>query len=102
MEIVVQTYKPFNVKVKVHTAKAGEVFGWSALVKPYVYTASAECVEKVEEVYIKGSELMNLFEQNDHTGYVIMRNLSGHVSSRLTESREKLIKEIANSYNLEW
>ncbi len=90
------------MEVTVHTAKPGEVFGWSALVEPYIYTASAKCVGKVEEIYLKGQDLMGLFEQSPHTGCVVMRNLSSSISSRLTETRDKLTKSIAAASNKEW
>ena len=102
VDILVQIREPWGIEVTVHTAKAGEVFGWSALVEPHIYTASAKCMGKVEEIYLKRLDLMNLFERNPHTGYVVMRNLSASVSSRLTETREKLTKELAAASNREW
>jgi len=46
--------------------------------------------------------LLNLFEENPHIGYMAMRNLSALVSSRLTETREELAKELAAVANREW
>ena len=102
VRIVVQVFEPRGMKATVHTAKSGEVFGWSALVEPKKYTAYAECVGRVEEICIKGTDLIKLFERNPHTGYVVMRNLSSVASSRLTETREKLTKEMAAAFNQEW
>ena len=87
--------KVYDMEITVHTVKTGEVFGWSALVEPHIYTASAKCAGKVEEIYIERPDLMNLFEQEPLTGYVVMTNLSALVSSRLTETTETLAKEIA-------
>ena len=87
--------KVFDMETVVHTGKAGEVFGWSALVEPYIYTASAKCVEKVDEIYIERPALINLFEREPVIGYIMMRNLSALVSSRLTETTDALAKEIA-------
>jgi len=102
VNIVVKIHEPWGMEVMVHTAKAGEVFGWSALVEPYIYTASARCDGKIEEIYIKGSELIDLFEQSPHIGYNLMSNLSAGISSRLTETREKLTKAIAAASNKDW
>ena len=88
------------MEVKVHTIMEGEVFGWSALIEPYTYTSTAKCVEKVEEVYIKGSDLLNLFQQNLHIGYVVMRNLNAIISSRLTEDRQRLSSQLNPDFNL--
>lgn len=95
--ILLQAY---DMEVLVHTAKAGEVFGWSALVKPYSYTASARCAGKVDVIYIKRPDLIGLFTQDPLIGYIIMRNLSSIASSRLTKTTEKLSKEIAAASDL--
>ena len=72
--------------------------------EPYSYTSSARCAERTEEIYIKGSDLIGLFEQDPHIGYVVMRNLSTTISSRLTETRLKLSKEYAaaTQHDYEW
>lgn len=102
VDVLVRVYEPWGMEVTIHKVKPGETFGWSALVEPNIYTASAECEGKVEALYIKGSDLLNLFEENPHIGYMVMRNLSALVSSRLTETREKLAKELAAVANREW
>ena len=100
VDIIIQLYEPWGMEVKVHTIMEGEVFGWSALIEPYTYTSTAKCAEKVEEVYIKGSDLLNLFQQNLHIGYVIMRNLSAIISSRLTEDRQRLSSQLNPDFRL--
>lgn len=102
VNILVRIHEPWGIEVTVHAVKPGEVFGWSALVGPYVYTASGKCMGKVEEIYFKGLDLLNFFENDPASGYIVMRNLGTLMSSRLTETREKLTKEIAASVNKEW
>lgn len=102
VDIIVRLNQPWGIEVTVHTAGAGEVFGWSALVEPRIYTASARCAEKTQDIYIKGSDLFGLFEKNPTAGYLVMSNLSAVISSRLTESRQKLAVEIANAKRKEW
>jgi len=102
VDILVRVHEPWGIEVAVHTAKGGEVFGWSALVEPNIYTASAKCVEKVEGLSIEASDLLNLFQENPHIGYIVMKNLSALVSARLTQTREKLAKELAAVSNREW
>jgi CRP/FNR family cyclic AMP-dependent transcriptional regulator len=85
-----------EMEVVVHTSGPGEVFGWSAVVGPHKYTASARCVEKTEDITIRGSQLLDLFEENPRVGYRVMKNLSSAVSSRLAETREKLTTLIAD------
>ncbi len=85
-----------EMEVIVHTSGPGEIFGWSAVVGPRRYTASARCVEKTEDITIKGSQLVELFEENCHIGYRVMKNLSSAVSSRLADTREKLTTQIGD------
>ena len=68
VHILIHPYEPSGTEIKVHTVEAGEVFGWSALLGPSTYTTFAMCVGNVEEVYIKGSDLLNILERNPHTG----------------------------------
>ena len=93
--IKVKLYEPWARDVILYRATDGEVFGWSALVPPYTYTSSAICAEKTEEICIKGSDLMKLLDANPHIGYIIMRNISAIIGSRLNETRIKLCKELA-------
>jgi len=102
VDIIIQIWEPWGIQVTVHTAGGGDIFGWSSLVEPYIYTASAKIVERTEDIYIKASDLNNLFEDNPRIGYIFMRNLSAVISSRLTQYRKKLGVEIAATIKKEW
>jgi CRP-like cAMP-binding protein len=93
VDILIFVRQPWNKNIAVHRAGPGEVFGWSALVAPYIYTASAECVEAGEEIRIKGSEFLTMLGQNPLIGYTIMENLSANISLRLTQTRQRLVAE---------
>jgi len=93
VDILIRLGQPWNKNIAIHRAGQGEVFGWSALVAPYTYTASAECVEPGEEIRLNGSELLALFEKNPDIGYIIMKNLGTSISLRLTQTRQKLVSE---------
>lgn len=93
VDIMIWVPEPWNRNVIVHRAEAGELFGWSAVVVPYTYTATAECVEAGEVIYIRGSQLLDLFDGENHIGYIVMRNIAGDVSVRLTQTRQKLSTE---------
>jgi CRP-like cAMP-binding protein len=93
VDIVIRVREPWNKNVTVHTAGAGELFGWSAMVAPYTYTASAECADDGEEIRIMGAELLKLFDKNPRVGLVVWRNLSAEISARLTQTRQRLSTE---------
>lgn len=93
IDLTIWLREPWNKNVTVHQVHAGEPFGWSALVAPYAYTASAECVEAGEEIRVKSSELLELFDQYPDVGYAVMTNLSTVLSARLGQTRRKLSTE---------
>ncbi|HEY50200.1 MAG TPA: cyclic nucleotide-binding domain-containing protein [Dehalococcoidia bacterium] len=102
VDVTVQVREPWGMEVTVHTATVGELFGWSAMVEPYVYTASAKCQERTEAICINRSDLLDFFRKRPEVGYLVMTNLGAVISSRLTESRLKLSKAMAAAANLEW
>jgi CRP/FNR family transcriptional regulator, cyclic AMP receptor protein len=64
----------------IHT---GEVFGWSALVEPYVYTASVRTLSKTRVIAIEQKALMSLMQGDPSLGFIITQNLAKIVASRL-------------------
>ncbi len=97
VDIIVKLGMPWDIEATVHTVTGGEVLGWSALVGPYIYTASAKCIERTQDIYINGSDLRNLFKGRQHMAYEVMTNLSAVISSRLTETRLKLAEAVARA-----
>lgn len=97
VDIVIWAREPWNKNVTVHTAEAGEVYGWAALVAPYTRTATVICLEAGEEICINGLALLELFEQNPHIGLVVMMNLTSDIIARLTQTRQRLSIEWLNS-----
>lgn len=97
VDIVTWVKKPWNKYVRVHQAQPGEVFGWSALVAPYNYSASAICAEDGEEIRIRGTDLLALLHQHPNTGYKIMENLAAGIGSRMIQMRQSLIAEWQSS-----
>ena len=102
VDVTVRVREPWGMEVTVHTARSSELFGWSAMLEPYVYTASAKCQERTEVICINRSDLINFFRKKPEVGYLVMTNLGAIISSRLTESRLKLSKAMAAAANLEW
>ena len=45
-------------------------------------------------IKINGQELMSLLDKNDHIGYVVMKNLSGIISTRLAYTTIMLRREV--------
>lgn len=94
-------HAPYGKSITIDTLKEGEVFAWSALVTGTL-TASVRAVEPTEVLDLDAAELTALCERNFHIGYVIMRNLTSVISSRLTRSRLELLRAIGAAIGEGW
>jgi CRP-like cAMP-binding protein len=83
-----------NQTAVVHTSTAGQAFGWSAMVQPYKFTASARCVADSKVVTVDGENIRKLAREDCHVGFVIMEKLAQVISTRLRETRMQLISAI--------
>jgi CRP-like cAMP-binding protein len=68
----------------------GYVFGWSALVEPKLYTATAECIDECKVIKLDGTRLMHVFEKHPLEGLTIMKRLAGVVGMRLDKVYKQL------------
>ncbi len=65
----------------------GRVFGWSALVAPHHYTASALCETDGRLLAIDGQALMQVLEQDPTMSFVIVQRLTEVIGTRLRHTR---------------
>jgi len=77
----------FCREIAIALDRRGQVFGWSALVRPRRLTATARCVGEVTLMAIEGSDLNDIMEKNSHIGFVVMKNLAEVIASRLREAK---------------
>jgi CRP-like cAMP-binding protein len=87
------TSRPESITVSAVSQKF-ESFGWSGIVPPYYYTASAVCETDCRVLTIPGDSFMELLEENPSAGFAVMRRLTELVSSRLRNSRQALLKTL--------
>lgn len=73
------------------TEGVGDAIGWSALVDPRRYSASACALELTHVVAIPGDTLHKLFAQEPDFGVQIMRRVLQTISSRLRFTRVRLV-----------
>ena len=69
---------------------SGDCFGTSALVEPFQYSLSAQCVETARLLTIERTDLVQIMEQQSDFGKCVMENLAVHYLSRLREARQEL------------
>lgn len=75
----------------VDTVTKGEPFAWSALVPPYMLTASAKTVERTRVLVMPGKEMHEFCLEDCRMCYTIMENLARTISTRLKDTRLQLI-----------
>ena len=69
----------------------GEMIGWSALVKPHIYTMGALAVEDTEVIGFNGEELLALMDSDKDNGYLVLRKLTELIGERLVNSSIQLM-----------
>lgn len=71
--------------------KTGSVLGWSSLVEPNRYTATAECVRESKLIKIDAERLMRVFQRHPAEGLTIMKRLAGVIAARLIQSYKEAV-----------
>lgn len=87
------TSRPESITVSAVNRKY-ESFGWSGLVPPHHYTASAVCEQDCRVLTIPGEALRELLQQNTAAGFVVMQRIAEMIASRLHNSRQALLKTL--------
>lgn len=85
--------RPESITVS-FVAKSFECFGWSGLVSPHYYTATAYCEEPTSIMTVSGDELLKILAKDTKSGFVVMHRVANLVSERLRNSRQALIKTL--------
>lgn len=67
-----------------------EIFGWSAVTEPYTFTAAAWAAEDTRALVIQGEVLRDIFDKNNHIGYLVMKRVASVIARRLKVLRYRL------------
>lgn len=78
----------------VSTITPGNLFGWSALVSPYIWTATAVAVDPSEVFAFHGKRVNELFKEDPLMASLILKQILTVVSTRLRDSQLQLINLI--------
>ncbi len=74
--------------------RPGEVFGWSALVEPYTYTASARSLKETRVVKISRDLVEAAIKEHPGEGLAVLKNLTGIIAGRLRYAYQQLVPEV--------
>ena len=76
---------------QVQSASTHDVFGWSAMIEPFVYTATVKAVKKTTALAFSGKNLVDLYATKPEIGCLISRGLTYVVARRLLEAYTQLL-----------
>lgn len=74
-------------------SKPGEVFGWSALVAPYVYTGTARCATDTKVIKISRDVVEEVIREHPAEGIAVLKNLTAIIAGRLRYAYQQLVPE---------
>jgi CRP/FNR family cyclic AMP-dependent transcriptional regulator len=87
------TSKPTYVTVAM-IDECNWAFGWSGIVAPYRYTATATCEVETRVLAVPGIQFEEIMMQEPNCGCAVMKKLTELISSRLRNSRMTLLRTI--------
>ena len=85
------TSKPTYITVAM-ISECNWAFGWSGIVAPYRYTATATCEEETRVLALPGIQFEEILQDEPQCGCVVMKKLAELISSRLRNSRMTLLR----------
>ena len=85
------TSKPAYITVAM-ISECNWAFGWSGIVAPYRYTATATCEEETRVLAIPGIRFEEILDEEAECGCQVMKKLAELISSRLRNSRMTLLR----------
>ena len=85
------TSRPDSVTVSI-VSRPRQTLGWSGVVAPNHYTASAVCEEDSHLIAIPADKFMQVLESHPEAGFKIMLRITEIISDRLRNSRQALLK----------
>lgn len=75
-------------------SKPGEIFGWSALVEPYIYTANAKATKDTRVIRISRDLIEQAISEHPAEGLAVLKNLTGIIAQRLRYAYKSLVPEM--------
>lgn len=69
-------------------------FGWSGVIPPHFYTATAKAMRESRLIEIDGQALLVILQEEPIVGYHVMQRVAQLISSRLRNCRSALLKTI--------
>lgn len=99
-EEAIQThFETHERDIVVDTIEPGEIFAWSALIKPKFLTSTAKCSKPSRIFSLPTADLEALFNMDYQVGYGFMEKLTEIISQRLRNRTDKLIESWSEAFS---
>ncbi len=80
-------------RVTVDVVRNHELFGWSGMVEPYIYTLSAICLQTTMVLSIDAQKLSALLQEDCPIAYEVLQGLINVAGSQLHDTMQLLAAE---------
>ncbi|GER80727.1 MAG: hypothetical protein JETCAE02_15350 [Anaerolineaceae bacterium] len=87
------TSRPQAITVSI-VSRPHQTLGWSGIVAPHHYTASAYCEEDSHLIAIPADKFLQTLAARPEAGFKIMLRITEIISDRLRNSRQALLKTL--------
>lgn len=84
-QVGVSVRGPEGKELRADELGPGQLIGWSSLVGPYIYTATATTLKNTTLIIFSGSKLRQIFEINNHIGYRVLKGMGNVISRRIAQ-----------------
>ena len=71
--------------ITVSTAGPGEIFAWSALIRPYIATAGATAATSSRVIAFGREDLHDMFRDDSSLGFLMLEKVAGVIRLRLRD-----------------
>lgn len=79
--------------IQYSVTRPGEIFGWSALVEPYIYTATARATTAVKSIAISRDIIEATVTRHPAEGLIVYKNLAGIIGQRLKGAYQHIYRQ---------
>ncbi len=97
--VLIETHVPQKGPIMIRSREAGEILGWSWLVRPYRWHFDARAAELTRAIALDGKCLREKCEEDHDLGYEVMKRFAVIIAELLEATRLQLLDVYGNSTN---
>lgn len=83
-----------SCEIGLTTVNPGEVFGEFSLLDQEPRSATATAIEDTQTLVVNGERMWQLFEEQSHIGFIVLRNLVNTICAKIRRTNKKLLNLI--------